>query len=62
MGAPYHVVNQILMIGLMYDEFMNLGRETKKDAPGQILIEWIFYFTALFHGFSKTVLSKHNLT
>ena len=50
------------MIGLMYDEFMNLGRETKKDAPGQILIEWIFYFTALIHGFSKTILTKHNLT
>jgi hypothetical protein len=66
MGAPYWVINQNLISAMMFNEFMMLARDSRKDTYLQFIIEWAIYLLIWYKNaarslFTKTILIKSGL-
>ena len=66
MGAPYWVINQNLVSAMMFNEFIMLARDPRKDTYLQLGIEWSIYLLIWFKNasrglFTKTILIKSGL-
>ena len=61
-GAPYWVINQSFISAMMFDEFMSLNRDSRKETFTQRTIEWIIFFLVLFNVLPPIVLNKTTLT
>ena len=46
----------------MFNEFMNIGRENRKDTVSLRVIEWLIYFTVLSMMYTRTVFNKATIT
>jgi len=62
LGAPFWIINQNFTAVSMFNEFMNIGREHKKDTVSLRIIEWVIYSTILAVLFSRVVLNKSTVT
>jgi uncharacterized BrkB/YihY/UPF0761 family membrane protein len=62
LGAPFWILNQNFTALSMFNEFMNIGREHKKDTVSLRIIEWLIYCTTLVVLFSRVVLNKSTLS